>query len=93
MEVVIECQLGGINEIYVSSVTCRPTHEIKVNSLNKLLFLNAYTYNYQYINNDNITPHLLWEAGLYHNRDGTRVLANNFLEHVNRSFKHKCTGD
>ena len=92
MEVVTECHLGGVNEIYVSSLTCRPTHEIKINSVNKLLSQNAYTYDYQYIENSNIKLHHLRD-GVHHNRNGTKIIANNFLEYVNRSAVYNSTWD
>ena len=88
MDIVTECSTGGINEIYVSSITCNPRHQARVNSINNPFSSNAYTYNFQFIDNSNVKPHHLWKDKIHHDIEGTRTLATNFIEYINRSFMY-----
>ena len=93
MDVVKECHLGGVNEIYVSSITCRPSHQERINKINKLLEQNSFKYNYLYIENGNIKPYHLRRDMLHHGKEGTIILLNNFIEYVNRSYTYNNVRD
>lgn len=93
MEVVNECRQGGVNDIFVCSITSRPSHQEKINSLNSLLLRNAFQYDYHYIENSNIKPHHLWRDQLHLNNAGVAVYTNNILEHVNRSIVYNSKWD
>ena len=86
-EIVQTCNQCGINNIFVSGLTCRPEFETEINQINRLLEENAETGNYIFINNTNIHEHHLWSKDKLHlSKNGTIILANNFLENVNRKF-------
>ena len=91
MEVVKTCKNGGVNEIYISSLICRPGHQEKINGINRLLLENAENYDYYYINNNNIETTHLWRDKLHLNHQGICILARNFIEYVNRIFIYNST--
>ena len=89
MDIVSTCRAGGVNDIYVSSLVCRPTQQTKINEINYLLQVNAKNYNYKFIDNVCIESRHLWKDRVHLNKEGTRLLANNFLWHLNNcSFSH-----
>ena len=49
------CRKVGVNEIFVSALTSRPSHQKKVDNINTLLELHAGINKYTYIDNSNIT--------------------------------------
>ena len=49
MNVVDECNRSGVKDVYVSSITCRPSHQSKINQINKLLWLNQLKFAYKFI--------------------------------------------
>ena len=59
IEVIKECRNGGVNEIYVSGLICRPLYQDKINAINRLLSIYADKYDYYYIDNSNIKQ--LWK--------------------------------
>ena len=83
IEVVQTCRQGGVNEIYVSSITCRPQFQEKINEINKLLEYYAGINNYMFIDNHCIGMEHLQRDKLHLNKEGIRILTNNFLNHVN----------
>ena len=86
MEVVTECQLAGVSELYVSSITCRPSHKGKIDAINNLLLQNAYVYDYKFIDNSNVKEYGLASDKLHLNKDGTALLANNILNTVKAHY-------
>ena len=48
MEVAKTCKNGGVNDIYISSLTCRPRYQEKLNSINRLLSQNADRFDYYF---------------------------------------------
>ena len=86
MEVVGECNRGGVSDIYVSSIICNISHQEKINAVNKLLQTNSFKYKYQFIENSNIKSNHLWRDRLHLNDDGICILSKNYLEHLNRSY-------
>ena len=53
-EIVDICRQYGIKSIFVSSITCRPEFQRRVDAINKLLKEKAIKYNYEFIDNARI---------------------------------------
>lgn len=83
IEVAQTCREGGVNEIYVSGITCRPQFQAKINEINKLLEYYAGYKNYVYIDNRCIGREHLRRDNLHLNKEGIRILTDNFLKHLN----------
>ena len=83
MEIVNKCHNYGVNEIFVSGLTCRPAYQVKVNKINKLLREYARSYDYMYIDNSDIGKRHLWKDFLHLNDQGMTNLACNFLDSLN----------
>ena len=83
-EIVEMCKRGGLKHIFVSSITCRPSYQLQINEVNKLLEKNAGYYGYDYIDNVNIGETHLRNDGVHLNNQGITILANNFLNNLNR---------
>ena len=77
------CKDGGVKRIYISSITCRPSHQEKIDKINELLQYYAGIYRYEYIDNASIKEVHLKRDGVHLNYEGTCLLANNFLSHLN----------
>ena len=77
MEVVKACKNCGVNDIYISSLPCRPRYQEKLNSINRLLSQNADRYDYYFIDNSNIKATHLWRDNLYLNDQGVCILERN----------------
>ena len=90
MDIVITCRRNGIERIYVSSITCRPEYQTKVNKVNSLLKYYAGIYKFVYIDNACIKPeHINKSDGVHLLREGLRLLSNNYLAHINsHSLSH-----
>ena len=86
IEIVETCRQGGVQKIYVSSITCRPLFQWKVDGVNRLLQENANYHNYEYIDNACIRENHLKGDQLHLNKQGTIMSANNFLSHLNRPY-------
>ena len=84
INVVKTCRNGGINDVFVSSITCRPEYQSKINEVNQLLNYYAGIFNYEFIDNACIRREHLRRDMLHLNKEGTRILTSNFLTHVNR---------
>ena len=78
-----KCRSHGVNEIFISSLTIRPSFGPKVDKINDILRRNADKHKYSYIDNSNITREHLARDGLHLNREGTTLLAKNFLFYLN----------
>ena len=85
LEIVYYCRNSGVNKVYVSSLICRPQYKSKVYEINELRKLNAVIQNYYFIYCGNIEKYHLGLDKVYLNRAGTILLANNFLNYLNRS--------
>ena len=83
IEVAQTCREGGVNEIYVSGITCRPQFQEKINEINKLLEYYAGIKNYTYIDNSCIGREHLQRDKLHLNKEGIHILSDNFLKHLN----------
>ena len=87
MQIVKTFRNAGVKKIFVSSVTCRPRYQNKVNKLNELLQHYAGVYGFDYIDNACIVEkHLVKDRrndSVHLNREGIRILTNNFLAYLN----------
>ena len=52
LEIVKTCRNAGVKNILVSSITCRPKFQCKVDGVNRLLQENAVYYKYDFIDNE-----------------------------------------
>ena len=84
IEIVNICQDAGVNEIYVSGIINRPLFQSRVIELNRILEANAETHHYIFMKNSNITESELWKDKLHLNNKGVIILANNFIDKMNR---------
>ena len=84
LKIVESCRNGGVLKIFVSSITCRPLYQEKIDSVNKLLKYYAGIYRYEFIDNSGITKEHLKKDGVHLLHSGICILANNFLAHINR---------
>ena len=82
-QITDKCRSYGVNEIFISSLTIRPSFAPKIDKINDILRRNADIHKYTYIDNSNITREHLARDGLHLNREGTILLANNFLFNLN----------
>ena len=88
IKIVTMCREAGVNDVFVSGITCIPLNEKKVRDINELLKLNARQLQYIFIDNQNIVKEKhLWKDKMHLNRDGLNILANNFIESLNNVFR------
>ena len=85
LEIVETCRRGGVLKIFVSSITCRPIYQEKIDEVNELLKYYAGIYNYEFIDNSGIRKEHLKNDGVHLLKSGICILANNFLRHINRA--------
>ena len=78
-----KCRSYGVNEVYISGLTLRPSFASKVEKINDILRRNSGLKNYTFIDNTNITRSHLARDNLHLNRQGTILLANIFLFNLN----------
>ena len=84
LTIVNTCRKGGINDIFVSALTCRPSYQNKVENINTLLKRYASINNYTYIDNSNIMQEHLRGDNLHLKEVGIIKLAKNFLYYLNK---------
>ena len=84
MSIIETCRNGGVEKVFVSSITCRPPFHEKVKELNELLQYNAGIYNYEFIDNTRIDRNHLKNDRVHLNKEGISILENNFLAYLNR---------
>lgn len=73
------CHRNGVNNVYVSGITCRPEFQERIDKVNEYLKNGTKGMSYTFIDNNNIksSKHLFDEVHL--NNDGLTILKNNFL--------------
>ena len=86
-EIVDICRQYGVKSILVSSITCRPEFQRRVDAINILLKEKAIKYDYEFIDNARIGEFHLKRDKLHLNQQGIFMLANNFLSHLNQPYK------
>ena len=68
--IIATCRAAGINDVFISGITCVPTNQNKVDDINELLKSNAERYAYKFIDNGNILAKKhLWRDELQLNPD------------------------
>ena len=77
------CHDHGVNEVFVSGIIFRNRHISKIRELNNLLELKKETYNFKFINNDNIFAKDLGKDNLHLNYTGNIKIANNIIDAIN----------
>ena len=82
------CSESGVNEIYISSVTCQYNHisTKKVSAVNELLKEMCVREHFVYISHDSIKQNHLYKDGIHLLDEGTNILANNIINSINTSF-------
>ena len=70
--------------MYVSSITCRPQYQDKVDAVNVLLQAYGTHHGYDYIDNSEISEFHLKRDGVHLNPQGVNILEDNFLYYLNR---------
>ena len=84
MDIVNTCRSNGIKRIFVSSITCRPHYQPKVDKANDLLRYYAGIYKFVYIDNACIqSEHINKRDGVHLLKEGVWLLCNNYLSHIN----------
>ena len=80
------CQEHGVNKVLISSVLTRlKFHERKrVRQVNDILKDFCREQGFIYICNDFIANDFLWRDGIHLIDEGTNMLANNFIRHINQ---------
>ena len=92
VDIVKKCHQYGVNQVYVSGITCRPEYQVNIDAINHLIEMNAVNFNYTYINNSNITYEHLWRRDNLHlNNEGINLLKFNFLNYLNRHLTFNST--
>ena len=81
MEVGIQCQQNGVNDIFISGITYRNGFKEmkKVREINDLLRDFCIRENFHFICNDSVGQQHLWEDGLHLLDTGRNILANNII--------------
>ena len=89
LKTVAVCHRNGVNEVFVSGITCRRGNQEKIDKINGFLRNGTRGMNYIFIDNVNIKADKhLWDD-LHLNTDGLKVLENNFLGALNSDiFMH-----
>ena len=82
------CRSYGVHDINVFGITYREHFRSAVSQTNNILRTKQSLEDFNFIENDNITAAHIWWDKLHLNNNGTIILANNFIKHVNR--KHKA---
>ena len=83
INIVETCQNAGVNDVFVSGLTCRPQFQAKINDINEQLARKATQYNYEFIDNYCVLRNHLKRDDVHVNEEGMSILKNNFLTHLN----------
>ena len=78
--IVKRCHEYGVNNVYVSSLTCRPQFQEKVDQLNKLVCNNQVLCDFTLTENGNINK---YHDRIHLNNKGIVILARNFIRYIN----------
>ena len=78
VDIVKTCHTEGVENILVSSITCRPRFQRQIDEVNELLKYNAGIYNYVFIDNACIREEHLKRDQTHLNSEGINILSNNF---------------
>ena len=78
------CKNYGVNEVYVSGLLFRENQQQKVSEVNDFLRHRQVVNGFIYINNEKISKVNLWNDKIHLNKSGTIILANNFIDALNK---------
>ena len=84
MDIVETCKKGGIKQIFVSSLICRPEFQKEVDEMNKLLKYYAGIYGFVFIDNSDIHDEHLWRDKVHLNNKDINLLATNYISYLNK---------
>ena len=81
-------QVGGVNYIFISAITCRSNLEEtkKVREINDFLSSLCEREGFVFIDNNSIKREHLWKDGLHLLDEGTTILANNIINSLNENL-------
>ena len=86
---IIECvnryKEYGVNQVLVSSLTCRPGHDRDINEVNAILKSKQFIHDFILIFNENIHASHIWRDDIHLNNWGRNISANNIINAVNRA--------
>ncbi len=87
MEMGIQSKNAGAADVFIGGVTIRGRANLKPSwhELNKQLKSLCIQHNFNFIDNSDITPEHLYD-GVHLNKDGTRMLADNYLDALREKF-------
>ena len=68
----------------MSGIIFRENHKLKLSEIDEFLSRRQSINNSIYINNDRISEDNLWNDGIHLNKSGTLILANNFIDVLNK---------
>ena len=85
IECANRCKDYGVNQVLVSSLTCRPGHDRDINEVNALLKSKQFTHDFTLIFNENIHASYIWRDDIHLNNLGRDIIANNIINAVNRA--------
>ena len=77
------CRDHGVNETFVSGVTLRKNHMMKVRQVNNLIDMKKLIYDFKFINNDNIFEKDIGKDNIHLNYTGIVQIANNIIRSIN----------
>ena len=86
VNMVEECRIMGVNDIFVSGLTIRKGFYEKVCMVNNILMQKARIHNFTFIDNSNICSDHLNHDGLHLKYEGTCILTKKFLDHLNEFY-------
>ena len=78
------CKEHNVNNVTISSLTCRSHLQHRVNAVNTMLINRSKNYGLGYIDNSNIEVGFLAQDGLHLNEIDKSCLANNFINFIYR---------
>ena len=90
IEVAIRAKTAGVRDIFVGGITVRNRQFVyeQLQNLNNILKSLCEQNNFVFIDNSAITTRHLYFDGVHLNNDGTRILADNYLQAL--QAKYRC---
>ena len=73
MDIVNTCRSNCIEQIFVSSITCRPNHQTKVDKVNNLLKYYAGIYKFIYTDNSCIKSEYINRDEVHLSKEGVQL--------------------
>ena len=83
LNIVDICKSYGVNEVFVSGITCRHQFYKNVCEINNMLRSKQFIKDFIFIDNANLKPEHIWRDKIHLNDNGTSILTNNFIRCLN----------